>query len=215
MEVWPEPKGFICVFRGWMCYRCDVSDRDAVLSLASKVKEEVGDVSILVNNAGIMNCHPLLRHNPQEIRKTYDINVLAHFWVSFSGIYTTFTPVRKAAISDNWLGRVSLSVRPSTWKNSPTLSPRRVRLSSNFLLRNSTKLCPKQFKFWQKSHTSNGHLTWRHHYVYNNIFSDLVMKGEKFRTKGRSENQNMSCKIHRWQKNSCRTRRLKNSWAGN
>jgi len=78
-----------------------VSDRDAVLSLATKVKEEVGEVSILVNNAGIMNCHPLLRHNPQEIRKTFDINVLAHFWVSFSGICTTFTPVRKVAISDN------------------------------------------------------------------------------------------------------------------
>ena len=67
-----------------------MSDRDAVLSLANRVKEEVGDVSILINNAGIMNCHPLLRHNPQEIRKTYDINVLAHFWVSFSGIYNTF-----------------------------------------------------------------------------------------------------------------------------
>jgi NAD(P)-dependent dehydrogenase (short-subunit alcohol dehydrogenase family) len=81
-----------------MCYRCDVSDRDAVLSLANKVKDEVGDVCILVNNAGIMHCHPLLRHNPQEIRKTYDINVLAHFWVSLSGIYgSTFTPVRKVA----------------------------------------------------------------------------------------------------------------------
>jgi NAD(P)-dependent dehydrogenase (short-subunit alcohol dehydrogenase family) len=55
--------------------------------MARKVKEEVGDVCILVNNAGIMNCHPLLRHNAQEIRKTFDINVLAHFWVSFSGIY--------------------------------------------------------------------------------------------------------------------------------
>ena len=75
----------ICVCRCRKCYRCDVSDRDAVLSQANKVKEEVGDVSILINNAGIMHCHPLLRHTPQEIRKTYDINVLAHFWVSFSG----------------------------------------------------------------------------------------------------------------------------------
>lgn len=66
-----------------LCYRCDVSDRDAVLTLARKVKEEVGEVSILVNNAGIMPCHPLLQHNPQEIRKIYEINVFAHFWVSF------------------------------------------------------------------------------------------------------------------------------------
>lgn len=62
-------------------YKCDVSDRDAVLTLARKVKEEVGEISILVNNAGIMPCHPLLQHNPQEIRKLYEINVLAHFWM--------------------------------------------------------------------------------------------------------------------------------------
>jgi NAD(P)-dependent dehydrogenase (short-subunit alcohol dehydrogenase family) len=65
-----------------LSYRCDVADRDAVLALAARVKEEVGDVSILVNNAGIMPCHPLVQHNPQEIRKIFDINVLAHFWVS-------------------------------------------------------------------------------------------------------------------------------------
>ncbi|XP_021933049.1 17-beta-hydroxysteroid dehydrogenase 13-like isoform X2 [Zootermopsis nevadensis] len=62
-------------------YKCDVADRDSVLALALKVKEEVGDVTILVNNAGIMPCHPLLQHNHQEIRKIFDINVLAHFWM--------------------------------------------------------------------------------------------------------------------------------------
>lgn len=62
-------------------YKCDVSDREAVLELAKKVRLEVGDVSILVNNAGIMPCHPLLHHNHQEIRKIFDINVLAHFWM--------------------------------------------------------------------------------------------------------------------------------------
>jgi NAD(P)-dependent dehydrogenase (short-subunit alcohol dehydrogenase family) len=66
-----------------LCYRCDVSNRDAVLTVARKVKEEVGEITILVNNAGIMPCHPLLQHNPQEIRRIYEINVFAHFWVSF------------------------------------------------------------------------------------------------------------------------------------
>jgi NAD(P)-dependent dehydrogenase (short-subunit alcohol dehydrogenase family) len=47
------------------------------------VREEVGEISILVNNAGIMPCHPLLQHNHQEIRKIFEINILAHFWVSF------------------------------------------------------------------------------------------------------------------------------------
>uniref|UniRef100_A0A336KJD4 Short-chain dehydrogenase/reductase 3 n=1 Tax=Culicoides sonorensis TaxID=179676 RepID=A0A336KJD4_CULSO len=62
-------------------YKCDVSDRDAVLELAKKVKADVGDVTVLVNNAGIMPTHPIERHTPDEIRNTLNINVLAHLWM--------------------------------------------------------------------------------------------------------------------------------------
>lgn len=62
-------------------YTCNVSKREDILQVAEKVKKEVGFVSILVNNAGIMPCHPLLDHNESEIRLMYDINVLAHFWM--------------------------------------------------------------------------------------------------------------------------------------
>lgn len=63
-------------------HRCDVSNREQVLSVAERVKKEIGDVTILVNNAGIMPCHAFLDHTNDEIRKIFDINVLAHFWVS-------------------------------------------------------------------------------------------------------------------------------------
>lgn len=62
-------------------FKCDVSDREAVLALAGKVRAEAGDVTVLVNNAGIMPTHPLLKHSPQEIKKIFDINVMAHFWM--------------------------------------------------------------------------------------------------------------------------------------
>ncbi|XP_055841815.1 short-chain dehydrogenase/reductase family 16C member 6 [Episyrphus balteatus] len=62
-------------------YVCNVSKREDIVQVAEKVKKEVGFVSILVNNAGIMPCHPLLDHNENEIRLMYDINVLAHFWM--------------------------------------------------------------------------------------------------------------------------------------
>lgn len=62
-------------------YKCDVSNRDEVLALATKVRAEVGEVTVLVNNAGIMPTHPLLKHSPQEIKKIFDINVMAHFWM--------------------------------------------------------------------------------------------------------------------------------------
>ncbi|RZF32774.1 hypothetical protein LSTR_LSTR016821 [Laodelphax striatellus] len=61
--------------------RCDVSNREEVLALAARVRAEVGDVTMLVNNAGIMPCRPLPNHKPEEIRKIFDVNVLAHFWI--------------------------------------------------------------------------------------------------------------------------------------
>jgi len=62
-------------------YQCDVSNREHVFNVAERVKKEVGDVTILVNNAGIMPCHAFLDHTADEIRRIFDINVLAHFWM--------------------------------------------------------------------------------------------------------------------------------------
>ncbi|XP_029166761.1 short-chain dehydrogenase/reductase family 16C member 6-like [Nylanderia fulva] len=62
-------------------YQCDVSKREEVLSVAERVKKEVGDVTILVNNAGIMPCHAFLDHTSDEISRIFNINVLAHFWM--------------------------------------------------------------------------------------------------------------------------------------
>ncbi|XP_050440864.1 short-chain dehydrogenase/reductase family 16C member 6-like [Adelges cooleyi] len=72
-------------------YRCDVSSLENVRELGDKVKSEVGTVTILVNNAGIMPCKPLEAHNEATIRKLFDINVFAHFWM-----LDTFLPGMKA-----------------------------------------------------------------------------------------------------------------------
>ncbi|CAH2102111.1 unnamed protein product [Euphydryas editha] len=61
-------------------YQCDVTNRAAVMQLAEKVTREVGDVSILVNNAGIMPCKPLLEQTEQEIKLMNDININANLW---------------------------------------------------------------------------------------------------------------------------------------
>lgn len=57
-----------------------MSSREAVMALFDKVKAEVGFVSILVNNAGIMPCKALTSHSEAEIRKMFEINVYAHLW---------------------------------------------------------------------------------------------------------------------------------------
>ncbi|CAH1121636.1 unnamed protein product [Ceutorhynchus assimilis] len=62
-------------------YKVDVANREEVLATAKKVQEMVGEVTILINNAGIMPHHPFLDHTEKEIRKIMDINVMAHFWI--------------------------------------------------------------------------------------------------------------------------------------
>jgi all-trans-retinol dehydrogenase (NAD+) len=51
------------------------------LETGNKVLKDVGDVTILLNNAGIMPQHQLLKHSEREIRSIFEINVIAHFWI--------------------------------------------------------------------------------------------------------------------------------------
>lgn len=64
-------------------YQVDISDRFKVYAAAERVKQEVGSVSILINNAGIVQGKRFLDCDDQKIIKTFDVNALAHFWVSF------------------------------------------------------------------------------------------------------------------------------------
>lgn len=47
-----------------------------------QVKREVGDVSILVNNAGIVTGKKFMDAPDSLIEKTLEVNTMAHFWVS-------------------------------------------------------------------------------------------------------------------------------------
>lgn len=61
-------------------YQCNVADREEVFRVAEKVREEVGDVTILVNNAGIGIVKKLLDHSVDEITRVIDVNIRSHFW---------------------------------------------------------------------------------------------------------------------------------------
>ena len=58
----------------------DVSDKEAVKEAAQKTISLLGHVTILVNNAGIMPCKPLLTFSDQELEKQFSVNVFSHFW---------------------------------------------------------------------------------------------------------------------------------------
>ena len=60
---------------GW-CYQCDVSDKTAVREMAARVRREVGDVNILINNAGIMVTKQFLLQTDAEIESTVNVSLL-------------------------------------------------------------------------------------------------------------------------------------------
>lgn len=62
-------------------YTCDVSSSASVMSMAAAVREEVGPVSILVNNAEVVSEGRLSELSDEAILRSFNINVLAHFRV--------------------------------------------------------------------------------------------------------------------------------------
>ena len=63
-------------------FRGDVSQQRDVEATAQKVRGVVPHIDIIINNAGIMPCHPFLSHSIQEIDRCIDINVKGCIWVS-------------------------------------------------------------------------------------------------------------------------------------
>lgn len=63
-------------------YICDCSNRQDVYKVAAQVKKEVGDVSILINNAGIVTGKKFIDSPDSLVEKTMEVNVMAHFWTS-------------------------------------------------------------------------------------------------------------------------------------
>jgi all-trans-retinol dehydrogenase (NAD+) len=61
-------------------YRCDVSNHQDVYRVAEQVRTDVGMVDVLINNAGVISGKPFLECSDEQVRKTMDVNIMAHFW---------------------------------------------------------------------------------------------------------------------------------------
>ncbi|XP_051474787.1 estradiol 17-beta-dehydrogenase 11 isoform X2 [Apus apus] len=60
----------------------DCSKREEIYSAAEKVKKDVGDVTILVNNAGVITAADLLSTQDHQIERMFEVNILAHMWTT-------------------------------------------------------------------------------------------------------------------------------------
>ncbi|XP_028659382.1 epidermal retinol dehydrogenase 2 isoform X2 [Erpetoichthys calabaricus] len=73
-------------------YQCDCSNKTEIYRVADQVKREVGDVTILINNAGIVTGKKFMDSPDDLVQKTLEVNTLAHFWT-----YKAFLPAMMAS----------------------------------------------------------------------------------------------------------------------
>ncbi|XP_071951188.1 17-beta-hydroxysteroid dehydrogenase 13-like [Antedon mediterranea] len=66
---------------GACAYTVDVSNKNAVYAAGKRVTDEVGNVDILINNAGVLVGEELLELTDEQIERTFNVNILAHFWI--------------------------------------------------------------------------------------------------------------------------------------
>ncbi len=63
-------------------YVCDCSSRNDIYKTAEKVKKEVGPVSVLINNAGVIrSAQTIMESDDTDIKQTFKVNTFAHLWV--------------------------------------------------------------------------------------------------------------------------------------
>ncbi|KAF5333603.1 hypothetical protein D9611_002507 [Ephemerocybe angulata] len=62
-------------------YKCDVSNWEEVQAVAATIKKEIGDPTVIINNAGVVQGKLILDLSPQDINQTFGVNTLAHFWL--------------------------------------------------------------------------------------------------------------------------------------
>ncbi|XP_060632204.2 17-beta-hydroxysteroid dehydrogenase 13-like [Anolis sagrei] len=63
-------------------FAVNCKNREEIYTVADKVKKDIGDVSILVNNVGVITAAKLLSTKDEQIQDMFDVNVLSHYWTT-------------------------------------------------------------------------------------------------------------------------------------
>ncbi|OQV01985.1 hypothetical protein CLAIMM_07250 [Cladophialophora immunda] len=60
-------------------YKTDVTSSQDIRDVAAKIRKDVGDPTVLINNAGVANGKTILDETEEQLQRTFDVNILAHF----------------------------------------------------------------------------------------------------------------------------------------
>lgn len=63
-------------------YKCDITSPSTLSSVATEIRKDVGDPTIIINNAGVARGKQILDATEKDVRFTFDVNTLAHYWMA-------------------------------------------------------------------------------------------------------------------------------------
>ena len=62
-------------------YKSDISKSAEISAVAKVIRKEHGDPTVLINNAGISICRPILSGTEEQIRRVFKVNTISHFLI--------------------------------------------------------------------------------------------------------------------------------------
>ncbi|KAF7557593.1 hypothetical protein G7Z17_g518 [Cylindrodendrum hubeiense] len=62
-------------------YQVDVTSPKAIHEASEKIRHQVGNPTVLINNAGVSSGISILDSSEVQIRRTFEVNNMAHFWM--------------------------------------------------------------------------------------------------------------------------------------
>lgn len=63
-------------------YKCDITSPSTLATVASRIRSEVGNPTILINNAGVARGKSILDSTEKDIRFTFDVNTISHYFTT-------------------------------------------------------------------------------------------------------------------------------------
>lgn len=61
-------------------FKCDITSPKTIAAVAREIRTTVGDPTVLINNAGVVQGRTILESSERDVRFTFDVNTFAHFW---------------------------------------------------------------------------------------------------------------------------------------
>ncbi|KAK1853422.1 short-chain dehydrogenase reductase [Colletotrichum chrysophilum] len=60
-------------------YQADITKATSIKETADQIRQDHGDPTVLVNNAGVMKISTILDETEEQIRQTFDVNIISNF----------------------------------------------------------------------------------------------------------------------------------------